>query len=238
MNCHLCNKDKDLRKSHILPEFVYKTLYDDKHKFHVLSNSENRLKPKEQKGIRERLLCDACEQKLSINEKYTSEALLGGVPIMVRDVDNLIEISELNYKKFKLFQLSILWRASIASHKIFSDVGLGKHEDILRDMVLNEIPGKQMDYPCLILGLNSEEDMHRNIIDQPRKLKHEGHTIYRFIFCGLLWLFFVSSHSFPRFLKEVVLSESGKILVGKGDFEKIFGIKDYAVELHRLGRLT
>ena len=237
MNCNLCDADTDLRKSHIIPEFAYKTLYDDKHKFHVLSNSDKCRKPMEQKGLRERLLCGECEQKLSVKEKYAREALLGGVPIMVRDVDGLIEISDLDYEKFKLFQLSILWRASIATHKIFSDVKLGKHEKILRKMVLNDSPGKQMDYPCLILGLNGEQDIHKNIIDQPRKFKHEGHTIYRFIFCGLLWVFFVSSHRLPTFLKDVVLSESGKILVGKGDFEAIFGIRDYAIELHKLGRL-
>jgi hypothetical protein len=61
--CKLCQQEKQLRRSHILPEFMYQNLYDEKpRRFHTLnvdlddvSKSSNKI---EQKGIREFLLCD------------------------------------------------------------------------------------------------------------------------------------------------------------------------------------
>lgn len=238
MICHLCKNKSELRNSHIIPEFVYKMLYDDKHKFHVLSTQDKRPRPMEQKGIREKLLCGDCEQKLSVFEKYAREVILGGVEITVENKGNLTKISDINYQKFKLFQMSILWRASISSHQMFSRVSLGRHEEIIRKMIHEDDPGNQLDYPCLVYGLASDKGIQSNLIDQPRKLKIEGHTTYRFVFSGFMWSFYVSSHKFLPWYKEAVLSEAGEIVIGKGAFEELVDIQDFAVELHKMGRLN
>jgi hypothetical protein len=33
MACRQCQEDRELRRSHVLPEFLYTALYDDKHQF-------------------------------------------------------------------------------------------------------------------------------------------------------------------------------------------------------------
>lgn len=38
MYCKLCKKEKELRKSHIIPEFFYKLLYDPFHRFNLISS--------------------------------------------------------------------------------------------------------------------------------------------------------------------------------------------------------
>jgi hypothetical protein len=49
----------------------------------------------------------------------------------------------------KLFQLSILWRASVAKGDFFSKVKLKpRHEEEIRKMLLNGEPGKEDRYPC------------------------------------------------------------------------------------------
>lgn len=68
--CRLCEEDKELRNSHILPKFMYQNLYDAKPKrFYTLKvdldNSHKSRKKIEQKGIREYLLCGDCEVLLS-----------------------------------------------------------------------------------------------------------------------------------------------------------------------------
>lgn len=68
--CKLCCKEKELRHSNILPEFMYQNLYDTSPKsFYTLSvdidNSENSKRKIEQKGIHEYLLCGDCEFQLS-----------------------------------------------------------------------------------------------------------------------------------------------------------------------------
>ncbi|VAW81253.1 hypothetical protein MNBD_GAMMA12-1540, partial [hydrothermal vent metagenome] len=112
MNCHLCLHDKPLKKSHIIPEFVYKSLYDEKHRYHILSTFKATKTAQQQKGLREPLLCELCEEKLSKYERYVSLIFTGAIPTTENTNGDLITINGLKYKEFKLFALSILWRAS------------------------------------------------------------------------------------------------------------------------------
>jgi len=68
--CNLCRQEKELRYSHILPEFMYQNLYDHAPKrFYALTvnldKAEGSKRRIEQKGIREYLLCGECEVLLS-----------------------------------------------------------------------------------------------------------------------------------------------------------------------------
>ncbi len=98
MACKLCKKDKKLMNSHIIPEFIYKPLYDEKHRFHVISTYKQKDRPKEQKGIRERLLCLDCEQHISRYEDYARKVLFGGVEISVLNESGGIIVSGIDYK--------------------------------------------------------------------------------------------------------------------------------------------
>ena len=53
--CKLCNKERELRNSHIVPEFFYKEIYDEKHR--IFPRKEGRKYGQMQKGYREPLLC-------------------------------------------------------------------------------------------------------------------------------------------------------------------------------------
>lgn len=77
MACALCLADRPLRESHIIPEFMYQALYDDIHRFHVLSKEPQERNKLFQKGLREALLCDDCEQYMGRYERYMS-LFLGG----------------------------------------------------------------------------------------------------------------------------------------------------------------
>lgn len=235
--CCLCLRVRHLVKSHIIPEFVYKTLYDKKHRFHVLSTDKNPPKSLEQKGLREKLLCEECELKISRYEKYASEVFLGGTEISIQSENSYIQITDVDYTKFKLFQLSILWRCGVAKDRIYDRVVLGRHEESIRTMIYSENPGRQLDYPCVIFALKSKEDIHANFIDQPRKLRIDGHIAYRFIFLGFMWIYYVSSHELPELPRRVAINEDGKMIMGYGNFEELHDIKDFMIDLYKIGRL-
>src|SRR5262245_52027646 len=76
MNCALCGLEQPLCKSHILPEFIYRPLYDENHRVHVLSTMKVRPRPMEQRGISEKLLCSDCESQISKYERYAKDVLL------------------------------------------------------------------------------------------------------------------------------------------------------------------
>ncbi len=70
--CRLCKKITQLKNSHILPEFFYQTIYDNKHRT-IFDSSEKYSKARyQQKGIREPLLCENCEQQFSKYERIVA----------------------------------------------------------------------------------------------------------------------------------------------------------------------
>ena len=69
--CKLCNEMREIRYSHFIPEFLYLGIYNEKHKGLMFSNSPDSQRRKEiQKGYREYLLCDSCENQFSKYEFF------------------------------------------------------------------------------------------------------------------------------------------------------------------------
>lgn len=234
--CALCLQPRELRKSHVIPEFVYESLYDEKHRFHVLSIIPDKSNSLEQKGIREPLLCDECEQKFSIWERYASLVLKGGVELSSRREGNIIFIGDLDYKKFRLFQLSVLWRAGISSLQFFENVNLGCHKETLRRLLLDEDPGVFNRYGCLMFGLKVESAAFTQLIMQPGRLKLQGHTAYRFVFGGFMWVFLVSSHSIQQPLSQAVLKPNNTAMLIIRDAVEMQNLVMFSEELARMGR--
>jgi hypothetical protein len=97
MKCKLCLKKDKLRNSHVISEFLYTPLYDEKiHRFNVLSTIPEISKKFEQKGIREKLLCDSCEQLISPSENYVRRGIYGGVAIGIEDKNTQIVLSNID----------------------------------------------------------------------------------------------------------------------------------------------
>lgn len=236
MPCALCRQEKSLMNSHIIPEFMFKALYDDQHRFKMLTidpNDKNRLA---QKGVRERLLCKNCEQRLSVHERYASLLFYGGVPIgCTRDGDKLF-LTGINYPAFKLFQLSILWRASVSKLGFFSKVDLGPDEEHLRELLVNDDPGPAHAYPCVLFGLHLDPGKPTSMMVQPERQRIDDRTHYLFIFGSFLWDFAVSTQPLDWPLSEVVLAESGTMMVPLRPVAALNGLKPFFSELSRLGR--
>lgn len=237
MHCALCCEPHQLKNSHIIPEFLYQSLYDEIHRFHVLSVVPDQDNSLMQKGIREPLLCQSCEQKFSVWERYASLALRGGVELTHRREGNIICISGLDYAKFRLFQLSILWRASVSSLQFFENVQLGRHEEKLRQLLLAGDPGAATRYGCLMFGVKFENEVFTQLIMQPGRLKLSGHTAYRFVFGGFMWVFLVSSHEVLPPLAHAVLQPSGETLLMVKDIREMQNLVRFSEELVRMGRV-
>lgn len=236
MKCALCLRETELRRSHIIPEFLYESLYDDIHRLQVLSILPERGNWREQKGLRERLLCESCEQHISPWERYASLALKGGVPLQFRREGNVVFISGLNYQQFKLFQLSVLWRAAVSTQRFFEHVQLGKHEELLRRQILAADPGSPDRYGCLMFGIKFAGQAFTGIIMQPGKVRLAGHTAYRFVFGGFIWTMLVSSHTLQPPLNQCVLRPSGDTVLLVRDAAEMGNLRSFSLELARMGR--
>lgn len=239
MACRLCHEEKLLRNSHVISEFLYKPLYEPNlHRSFFLSTEPKERRKFEQKGLREKLLCSSCEQKLSAYENYVRKVIYGGVEIDIRENSDSITITNLDYKKFKLFQLSILWHSGVSKLPFFSSVKLGtKHEEILRQMIFSEEPGEPHEYGCLYFTLlNDSNQIQDDLIMQLTLVKIEGRHCYRFVFGGMLWLYIISSHIPNPAYKNMFLTKDGTLVLFKKRLEDFTFIRGWARELKLKGK--
>ena len=237
MTCRLCKKERELKNSHIIPEFLYSSLYDEKHRFHKISTDRDKRNTLVQKGIREYLLCGDCEQKLSKFETYSRKVLIGGTEITVRNEGGLIHLEGIDYKKFKLFALSILWRSSVSSLEVFENIKLGVHEEIIGNMILNGDAGSASEYPFIMSPMTHEGKLQKDLIVQPTKTKLDGHQAYRFTFGGVFWLFIVSKHKVPEIVVSSSINEEGKLTMLPREISDMKFISRTAIELVRQGKV-
>lgn len=218
--CRLCQEKKPLVKSHIIPEFLFKPLYRSGHRFSVLSTSPRHKRRLEQKGFREKLLCFDCDSGIiGPWESYAKGVLSGAVAIDKSHSPQELVFKDVEYNKFKMFQLSLLWRCSITTLPEFSEVSVGKkHEDRLRNWILTSVPGEPHEYGCFLVYPNVDDGLLREVvlpglITPPIRDKINGHTIYRMFLAQLFWIFHVSSHTETFEGKEYFLSEEGTLRV-------------------------
>ncbi len=236
MRCALCRNETELRNSHIYPEFLYETLYDPIHRLQLLTIEPDQRNKYKQNGFKEKLLCDSCEQKLSVWEGYASKVLQGGVPLRTKTEGSKIWIEGVDYAPFKLFMLSVLWRASVSTQNFFKCVELGPHEEILRGHLLRADPGKHSDYPCFMFGMKYRNDARADLMIQPQKTKLQSKAAYCFVFGGLMWVFSVSKEKLPIALLSEVLNEAGRVVVRVRDVMEMSGLFSFTQELVKLGR--
>jgi hypothetical protein len=206
-NCKLCQRSETLRFSHIVPEFCYKPLYDGKHRA-VMLDADTNHRSYVQKGIREYLLCDSCEARLNKLEVYFKKFWYDGPAIPSRTRPGAFIIRGFDYAAFKLFHLSILWRASVSSLPEFDSVNLGPHEEVLRCTLLSADPGPEDRYPFYAIAmLDDGGAVQYGMVSKPHRSRLGFSTAYYMNYAGCDWYFIVNPS--PRHF------EISDVLVGR-----------------------
>lgn len=221
MKCKLCHKKKKLRNSHIIPEYFYKYTYSSSHKVSVVSTGKiSREFLNLQKGLREKLLCQDCEQLFSPWEKYVCETLFM-TPQKGQSNNHLIKIEGLDYKKFKLFGLSLIWRASVSSNRFFRDINLGSHENTIRNKLIQNEPGDEIEYPMVLSAIRMDNAPIIDLITEPETLSDDGFTYFRFFLGSFFWVFVISENASAFRLSDFYLKQDGTVLIPKMAAEKM-----------------
>lgn len=158
MICKLCQEDtKLLKKSHIIPDFMYKEIYDEKH-FLYRGSAKNldKMQTVPTGEYDSNILCKNCDNEIiGSYESYGSGVFFDGLPQSncptfksgkINDI-HVTLFENLEYDKFKLFLLSLLWRASISNRKFFKNVNLGDDEERIRKLLLSGKAGNDSSYP-------------------------------------------------------------------------------------------
>ncbi len=210
--CKLCKKTKPLlKKSHIIPDFFYVQagLYNEKHQIHKI-NVQRFIKDKKisfiPTGVYDGgILCETCDNDLLGRlETYGRKVLFGGLNIQeeiictnYRNPHDGFEYSickNVDYKKFKLFLLSILWRAAISTKTVFKDVEFSdNYIEILRKMLFEMNPGKINDFPIITMSNIKNNSIPSDLIGQPIKSETSERIIITFLLSDFIFVFHVAT---------------------------------------------
>ena len=112
--CALCREVRALRKSHIVPDFAYAPIYDEAHKLIAFPPDDVAAVSNPQQGMRDRLLCGDCEQYLNRHFEQPFQSYWIMADSLARlGTSEMVVLADVPYEAFKLFHLSVLWRASV-----------------------------------------------------------------------------------------------------------------------------
>ena len=212
----LCQQERPVIKSHIYPEWLYKTIYDQKHQYFVLSDNANSRRKTRLTGIYEKLLCGECEQKFSRWEGYASD-VFNNMNLKAIEDNRRVVFKHVEYTPLKLFQMSLLWRASIVHRPEIPRMELGTHSDKLRNMLMLEDPGEVYEYGSFgVWPRTCQEIMSQTILPFERVPQRvDKHYAYRTVYGGLFWIYIVSSHVKESNFRKMFLTKEGELQVFK-----------------------
>jgi hypothetical protein len=139
--CKLCGQDNiEILDSHIIPEFIYKPIYDEKHRYVDFTEDPRTGVRFVQKGVRENLLCHHCEELLSRYEIQLHDFIMD---FLTNKNGNLIKLSsnigfmkKIKYNDIKIALLSILYRMAVSKLSQFDGYSLGPYENVIKDIIL------------------------------------------------------------------------------------------------------
>lgn len=192
--CRLCVRERRLCDSHIIPEFLYRPAYDTDGRMHSIRDFGKK-SGFLQIGAFEPLLCSECEAFL--NDTYEQPFLhfwLGdGAAARAEKSRNAI-VSGIDYGPFKLFHLSILWRASVSQSRMFSQVSVGReHEERIRTMLVDQKPSSEDDYPLIATFLlDSESKIVFSSLMSPVEYEAGGKPLFSTVYGGCAWEIVIS----------------------------------------------
>lgn len=214
--CRLCLNLRHLVRSHIIPEFCYDKVIDPALGHALVLTRGKEGVGKRQTGQWEYLLCEDCDGRLNLqSEQYFRRVWYDEKALPDRPPAAEVTIGGLDVFRFRLFHLSILWRASIARRAdLFHEVQLStEDEERLRSMLwsgyADDWQGCTFTAKCLTLD---GETFHA-VADARRLTPHGASRRIEFMYAGCAWTFFVGKLAPPPDVAPFTLQRQGSLRI-------------------------
>ncbi len=210
--CFLCRSEPPIRNSHVIPEFLYTAIYSGPKSQALKMTASTGKSTPVQVGFRAPILGKNCEA--FVNDEYEQPFrrmwLDDGRSPTVAYSGGIHHIYVPDYRRFKLFLLSVLFRAGVCTVDPYAVVNIGPHENPLREMLVHGDARTPMEYP--ILG--SVLLMPNSIIPCTMtgwlfETKLRGNPSHVFAFGGCLWEFPLTISGVPKPYTTCALADDG-----------------------------
>jgi len=216
--CRLCGRHAELRDSHVIPKTFFTQL--KKSGPALLAHDDILFRNRAtQDSWSQRLLCSPCEQRLSIWEEYAIEVLRrpSRKKVIVRKKAWEWEFFNVDYATFRLFQLSVLFRAAVSTRVEYEHVRLDSKTVERMQYLLNSAePPAENEFPCLMEAIWSPSQtgrLYTQVIGAPRTLPIGPQLYYWFVFGGFCWYYVFPKLSQVELTYNSYLSRGGYMRV-------------------------
>lgn len=222
MTCQYCGENKKLVKAHVIPEGFFRRLREGQDPPRLLSNKKNEYPQKTPIGVYDKnILCEECERRFDVWDMYAQELLRdepkNGSLLMKEDQIVGWEVPNFNYKLLKLFFVSLLWRASVSSHKVYSKIKIGPYETVAKRLIDKDDPGSPDDFSVLLAKFVHPLGI---VIFDPFSSKFEGVNCCTFYLGGYVAYLKTDKRPFPEPLSHFIMRPDKPLIIVKRDFEK------------------
>jgi hypothetical protein len=220
MKCKFCQSEfEKLADAHIIPRSFFKlTKGKGKHSILVGVDEKELDKKHKQAGLSDKsILCPDCDDRsFGPYDKHGIEAvldLLNTKQIYRDDFGNPCAYlaNKADYAKFKLFLLSVLWRASVSSDDFYEHIDLGRsHIERIKEMLKNQGSGKEADYPFICFYQTGHH--YPSTVLPSFQQRIEGVNFYRlYLPSNLIFLIKMDSRPLPDCFLPAVAKPSSPI---------------------------
>jgi hypothetical protein len=218
IKCKLCLELGPSSQSHITPKSLLNNVY-------LHSNIKGKPSKRHLGGIYDRnILCQSCEAKYmkwdSYGKLFLDNPLKHQEALALYQNNEIIgyELFQVDYKKLKLFTLSLLWRMHTTQHENFKEVNLGHHINRVRTLILNQYPSNDMEF-AIILGKFNYDKKFMPFHISPFRRKIEGINYYIIHIYGYTFYIKVDQQTRLTTSQEIRLRENGYLFLFTRDFE-------------------
>lgn len=251
ITCPLCRNAVEAfhKRSHMVPEWLYKDCYNQKHKM-INVKLDRELVNKKQKGYYEDIICPKCEQESQLYDHYGSLILTTRAqrsPEYKAVVRKTYQKSQngmvcryshwenVDFQKFQRFVFACVLRAHLSEKKKRRLLVADKHFERIRTVYKDLAIRDDMSYPILVVKY-PEDDRFRDHVFLPFVNKKQNHHVIEFSGGGYLFSVFVSSHRKPDYVYSNRLKSNGSLHVLHKYFEDCGTFRSMSPTFAELGR--
>ncbi|WP_051298711.1 hypothetical protein [Marinobacterium litorale] len=140
--CALCLARKPLRKSHVIPNAIFKRIFKQS-SGKAISIADDTSTPVSysQDSYWEHLLCADCEHLLNIQYEGYALDVIRERRGKAEKHDTATSLSQIDTTRLQLFILSVYWRAAVSTHEAFAKVYIpDPWREEIRKAILNKTP--------------------------------------------------------------------------------------------------
>jgi len=223
--CLLCRQEEVLIEAHIIPKWAFKYLYPNKEDFDkraLILVRKNKPNLKRRIGSYDsNILCAKCDNFLGKYDEYGKKVILD-FPLESRSKEAYV-IKNIDFSKFKIFLLSVLWRASISNLPEYKEFIIGPYSDRIREIIFDLKTGvinEGFNEYSFIIGRYEEGKLPSNIVNKniqtPYTLKINGiNAAVLYLPKGLKVFIKIDKRNFTGAIKKLTNYKQEGLIVAK-----------------------